>query len=172
MSHLTQELARKSYLAWSAEPFAGALHDFSVPLRKRADSRKVCGPYYMKPGKPGAGLGFYMASKGFACAAHGARFRLRLSPANDHLSDYSRLARIDGYFCDDYGMGETLQPIVALLSHGRGYLAGWTMGAGMCAALDGCIYESDADAAYAAHSMAQHDAERERDSREADADTE
>lgn len=137
------------------------LHDFSVPMRKRLEMRKVCGPYHWTPATPGKGRGFYMASEGLACAKHGSGFDLRLERANDHLRE-GRLSRIDGYFCDEGYDGETLQPIIARLPHGRGFLAGWTMGAGMCARLDGFIYENPEAAAKAAHNMAEYDAEEER----------
>lgn len=49
---------------------------------------------------------------------------------------------------------------------GRGFLAGWTMGPGMCASLDAYIYKAPEDAAHAAHSMAESDAEKNREADE------
>ena len=139
------------------------LHDFTKPLAKRAADRKFCGPYRWTPSEPGKGRGFYMASKGLACARHGAGFDLRLELANDHLGQ----SRVDGYYCDRDCDGDMLQPIIARLAHGRGFLAGWTMGAGMCAAMDtDCIYNDAESAAYAAHSKAEYDAEESRDREE------
>lgn len=140
------------------------LHDFSRPLAKRAADRKYCGPYHWTPSEPGTGRGFYTASKGLACAPHGSGFDLRLEDANEYIA--TRLSQITGYYCDDDGEGETLKPIIARLPKNRGFLAGWTMGAGMCAALDCDIYKTPQAAAFAAHSKAEHDAEA---SREADA---
>ena len=138
------------------------LHDFTVPLRKRLENRKLCGPYHWTPSEPGKGRGFYMASTGLACAKHGSGFDLRLEWANDILRG-NRLSHVMGYYCDEDSDGETLQPIVARLPHGRGFLAGWTMGAGMCASLDATIWDDIEDAAREAHRMAERDAERERD---------
>lgn len=150
-----------SYAEWSKGEFAGAVHDFTVPMRKRAESRKVVGPYYMKPMQPGAPRGFYMEGRGFAPAKHGACFDLRLEEANDHLPHSGR--RAIGYYCDE-SQDDTLQPIIARLPHGRGFLAGWTMGAGMISNIDpGTIYSDEESAAYAAHSMAEYDAEESRD---------
>ena len=139
------------------------LHDFSRPLHKRLADRKFVGPYRWRPAKPGAGLGFYCAGRGLACDPQGARFALRLSEANDALPGYSRLRHVNGYFCDACDEGDTLQPIVARLPRSRGFLAGWTMGAGMCAALDPEIYTSPRDAAFAAHDMAEREAENMRE---------
>ena len=92
----------------------------------------------------------------------GSPIALRLEEANQHLS-YSRLSNINGYYCDMDGDGDTLQPIIARLPHGRGFLAGWTMGEGMCASLDGHIWTDEEEAARAAHDLAEHDAERSRE---------
>lgn len=142
--------------------FAGAVHDFTKSLKERAKARKHCGPYHWTPCEPGGSRGFYQAQGGLYCDRSGSIFDLRLSEANGHLDRYSRLARINGYFCDDDGCGDTLQPIVARLPHGRGFLAGWTMGRGMCGAIDLAIYDEARDAAIAAHNMAEMDAERNR----------
>lgn len=134
------------------------LHDFKTAPAQRAAIRKFCGPYRWRPAQPMTGRGFYMASDGFACASHGAGFDLRLSHANDHLPG---CREADGYYCDEDGWGETMQPIVARLPKGRGFLAGWTMGAGMCASIDATIYDCERDAAWAAHSIARNAAEAE-----------
>ena len=138
--------------------------DYARPLKARAESRKVCGPYTWEPHQleRGAhpGRGFYQSPKGLAMDRHGSMFALRIEKANDHLG--GRLAQTDGYYCDESG-DETLQPIVARLAHGRGFLAGWTMGRSMCETLDGMIHDTIEDAAQAAHSLAEHDAEREHD---------
>jgi hypothetical protein len=135
------------------------LIDFKTPIRKRLESRKVCGPYRWTPSAAGKGRGFYMASNGFEMDRHGSTLRLRIEPANDHIS--GRMAGITGYYCDEHG-DQTLEPIIARLPHGRGFLAGWTMGAGMCASLGGGVYEDVEDAARGAHSLAEYDAEESR----------
>lgn len=146
------------------------LHDFSKPLAVRKESRKVVGPYRWTPSEPGKGRGFYTAQHSATeCAKHGAGFRLRLSLANDHLQG-SRLSQTYGYYIDSH-QDETIEPIVATLNHRRGFLIGWTMGAGMCAALDTTtLYTDLEDAARAAHSMADHEAENMRDNEETEND--
>lgn len=138
------------------------LIDHKRPLAERAKARKSVGPYRWRPSKPNNGRGFYQSSHGLAMDRAGSSINLRLEEANDHLRG-SRLSHISGYYCDPYGDGDTLQPIIARLPHGRGFLAGWTMGAGMCAALDSEIWETEEEAARAAHDMAERDAERERE---------
>lgn len=145
------------------------LIDFAAPLAKRKDSRRFVGPYRWTPSEPGKGRGFYCGSSETETARHGAGFRLRLDLANDHLSG-SRLSNINGYFCDHDGDGDTLRPIVARLPRSRGFLAGWTMGSGMCASLENYIYADAESAARAAHDMAEYDAERNRESSEEDED--
>lgn len=136
------------------------LIDFSRPLRERLASRKHAGPYHWTPSeKQGEGRGFYQG-KGLVMDRAGSSFALRLELANDSLRG-SRLALTNGYYCDEH-QDSTMTPIIARLPRSRGFLAGWTMGAGMCAALDFGIYETAEDAARAAHSKADHDAEKER----------
>lgn len=164
IDNVRRDLREASYLKYSPTPFAGAVHDFSRPLKSRLESRKHVGPYYINPSKPGGSRGFYTASKGLACASHGALFDLRLEDANDHLGE-SRLRFTTGYYCDEF-QDSTLQPIVARLPRGRGFLAGWTMGRGMCATLELDVYAAAEDAARAAHSAAEYAAEQEREYQE------
>lgn len=133
------------------------IHNYNRPMKERIESRKHVGPYLWKPSTPGKGRGFYCASTGLACDSNGSTFNLRLEYANDHLN--GRLSDITGYYCDEDGDGDTLQPIIARLPHGRGYLAGWTMGQGMCASIDCDIWETIEDCAREAHRMAEYDAE-------------
>lgn len=136
------------------------LRDLTAPLAKRLEShRGPCGPYRWKPTKAGSGRGFYSSSRD-RLAMGDAPLRLRLEDANDHLRG-SRTADTLGYYCD--GDGDTLQPIIARLPRGRGFLAGWTMGAGMCGSLEPDIFADETDAALAAHSIAENDAERNRE---------
>jgi hypothetical protein len=144
------------------------LIDYRRPIKIRASARKHCGPYKWSPSKPMTGRGFYMAQSGGQMDAAGSTIDLRIEPANDHLIG-SRLARINGYFCDAYG-DETMQPIIARLPHSRGFLAGWTMGAGMCGALESTVWVEPEDAARAAHDMVERDAEREREAQSQELD--
>jgi len=146
------------------------LIDYRRPLAERANARRFCGPYRWRPSQPGKGRGFYQASGALRMDRAGSSFALRLEEANAHLRE-SRLSHVTGYYCDAWG-DETLRPIIARLPRGRGFLAGWTMGAGMCAALDSTIWPDEREAALAAHDMAERDAEREREAQEADLDDE
>ena len=136
--------------------------EYARPLAKRLEARKFTGPYKWRPtNAPCEGRGFYQASSGLRMDPRGSTFDLRLEDANDHLRG-ARLAMINGYYCDDF-QSDTLQPIIARLPHGRGFLAGWTMGAGMCASLETYVWESAEEAARAAHDEAERAAERERE---------
>jgi hypothetical protein len=166
IDNIRRDLNQASYLKYSPVPFAGAIHDFTRTLPERLKRREYTGPYYWNPTQPGKGRGFYQSSKGLYCDKSGSTFDLRLEEANDHLSG-TRLAQINGYYCDQH-QDETLQPIIARLPHGRGFLAGWTMGRGMFGSIDCDIYETAEEAAYAAHSMAEHDAETSRETNDSE----
>lgn len=134
--------------------------DYKKPLRTRLADRKHCGPYQWTPDSRHEGRAFYTAMRGLEMDRHGSTFRLRLEEANEHV--IGRTARITGYYCDSDG-DCTMTPIIARLPHGRGYLAGWTMGGGMLGAVERDVYDTPEDAALAAHSIAERDAERERE---------
>lgn len=129
-------------------------------LRERLDMRKSCGPYLWTPAVPGHGRAFYQSSEGLDIGD--ATFSLRLDYANTHLPYTRRYAGVPGFYADDER--DTLYtPIIARLPHGRGFLAGWTMGTGMLASLDGRIHTDIEDAARAAFEDAEDSAERERE---------
>lgn len=159
--NVRRDLREHSWLRYTDKPFGGAVHNFSRPMRERLKSREHCGPYYYQPTAPGGGRSFYQSSKRLACGD--STFDMRLELANDHLDGWQ--TRTTAYWCDSDGFS-ALTPIVARLPHGRGFLAGWTMGEGMCGAIDLDIYGEIGDAARAAHSMAENDAEKERDYQE------
>lgn len=132
--------------------------DFRKPLAQR--KRKHTGPYRWKPAKPNTGRGFYSSSRDMLeMDKAGSTFRLRLEDANDHIT--GRLSRVTGYYADDF-QDFTFHPVIARLPRQRGFLAGYSAGAGMCAALNATIYETAEDAAYAAHSMAEYEADENR----------
>lgn len=133
-------------------------HDFQRPLRERAKARKFCGPYRWRPSEPGKGRGFYQACNGLHMDRAGSTLDLRLELANDCLPRSWR--RPDAYWADDDGFTKLI-PIVARLPHSRGFLAGWTMGEGMCASLEPEVFHEIEDAARAAHDAAEHQAEAE-----------
>jgi hypothetical protein len=86
----------------------------------------------------------------------GSTLALRLEEANDHLE--GRQSTAYGYYTDSC-CHETLTPIIARLPRRRGFLAGWTMGASMCASLSGFIHQDEREAAWAAHEEARCAAE-------------
>lgn len=71
-----------------------------------------------------------------------------------------RTIRHKGWFCDEDGFGDTMRGLVFRLPHGRGFLPAWSMGEGMCGAVDySQVYNTDTDAALAADSWAERVAE-------------
>lgn len=117
----------------------------------------VTGPYYHAP-RPveGAhpGKGFYLASDG----APGLRWVWC-----DHVEGLGRSIDHTGWFTDEHGDGEKIRGVVFRLPHGRGFMAGWSMGEGMATSLDAGTYGSEIDAAFAADGMAETAAENERE---------
>jgi hypothetical protein len=74
-------------------------------------------------------------------------------------------ARINhtGWYTDDDAVGDLMRGIVLRLPHGRGFLAGWSLGKGMASSIEGDLYTDIIEAARAADSTAQHAAENERE---------
>lgn len=120
-------------------------------LRKKRESRKYCGPYYHAP-KPTdkSGIGFYLDSAGQPFT--------RWKWCDDVLNNIGHT----GWFCDRYAAGDTIRGIVVYLPHGR-FSAGYSMGDGMASFVDGELYDDETSAAYAADSMAENAAERQRE---------
>jgi hypothetical protein len=145
-------------------------HDYAKPLKERAKARKSCGPYTWAPRDPrqSDGFNFYCKSgSGLAMDRAGSICDLRLEWARDLLPS-SRSYRLPlAYWADEFG-DCTMTPIVARLPHGKGFLAGWTMGAGMCASLSTTIWTDEQEAARAAFDEAESAAERERDYQESE----
>lgn len=77
-------------------------------------------------------------------------------------------SRVDhtGWFTTEYGDGDKIRGLVMRLPHGRGFLAGWSMGKSMASYVESSAYESEIDAARAADSLAEDVAETEREYRE------
>jgi hypothetical protein len=139
--------------------------DYSKPLAKR--KRKHAGPYrwtpqQRKPGTRHPGRAFYQHSRYMAVDSHGSTFDLRLDYANTHAPVNWRRS---GTFSNPDGNYEYVA-IIARLPSGRGFLAGWTMGNGMLASLDGTIYETIEDAASAAYDEAERACKAEQEARD------
>jgi len=119
----------------------------------------VCGPYYAQPSPVAAGGGafFYLGSD----FAPGLRLQW--------CDDINSTIRHNGWYLTDDGDGDTVRGIVARLPHSRGFLAGWSMGAGMASELAATLYDDESDAAQAADGLAECERETERDHREREA---
>lgn len=136
------------------------VRDYRRPIRERHN--KSTGPYYwtLDGNGPGNAVGFYSGRTDASMDGHGSFFALRIELANDHLGS-SRLSHTSGYYYNEFG--DTYVPIIARLPHGRGFLAGATMGAGMAGFLSRSIWETAEDAARAAHGEAERAAEEQRE---------
>lgn len=128
------------------------LHDWRAPLRRRLESRRYVGPYqYTVPALgPSAGRGYYASDDSGASETRDSMFRLRACEPPRRFDH--------GWYCDDL-QHDSIRPVVLRLPHGRGFLAGWTMGEGMASSVDFDIYTDEADAWRAADSMAERAAE-------------
>lgn len=82
--------------------------------------------------------------------------------------EISTTIRHTGWFTDEYGDGEKIRGLVMRLPHGRGFLAGWSMGKGMASEIENHIYPDEIEAAYAADRLAERvaDAQREQEQEE------
>lgn len=116
----------------------------------------ACGPYYTSPepiigGARGA-YGFYLGE----CKRMRWTWADGISGAEIHHN---------GWFCDEFG-DQTIRGIVVRLTHGR-MLAGWSMGEGMCAAIE-CdeVFTDEIEAARRADGLAESAADAEREYQE------
>lgn len=137
----------------------------SGPRARRIERRRnpFAGPYYHAP-RPitrqhrQAGRGFYLDDHG----APGLRWCWCDEVPADWICDVDPKIDHEGWFCDDFG-GEKIRGVVFKLPRNRGFLAGWSMGEGMASEVDATVYCVASDAAYAADSMAEEAAERQRE---------
>lgn len=77
--------------------------------------------------------------------------------------DVARSIRHTGWHTNPHGDGDTIRGVVFALPHGRGYLAGWSMGQGMASVIERGILSDESDAANCANDAAERAAEAERD---------
>lgn len=133
--------------------------DYSKPIKQRHAG--PCGPYMFErqPTRTGRckGFGGYL---GRGEINEGSMVRLRTIAAQAVIN-----LRHNGWYCDQFE-DQTMHGIIARLPSGRGFLAGWTMGVGMCCSFDGHIHDTIEHAAYAADEEARIGAEREREYQE------
>ena len=121
-------------------------------LRKKRETRKLCGPYYHAPKPNSDGRGFYLDDVGQPFT----RWKW--------CDDVAQSIEHTGWFTDDCGSCSKIRGIVVYLPHGR-FMAAWSMGEGMASSVNADLYDDEVSAALAADSMAEHAAERERDHR-------
>jgi len=128
------------------------IHNLMRPLSARLETRKHCGPYYGSPAYAGIDNSrFFYLDSDFMPS-------LRWQWADDVVS-----LNHTGWYSDDDGIAETIRGIVMRLPHERGFIAGWSMGESMASEIEISIYPDQESAAYAADTMAEHAAERQRD---------
>ena len=119
-------------------------------LRKKKEQRRYTGGYYHAPKPNASGKGFYLDSDNQPFT--------RWKWCDDVVQHINHT----GWFCDGYGDGSKIRGLVVYLPHGR-FMAGWSMGEGMASSVDADLYDDEISAAYAADSMAENAAEKERE---------
>lgn len=136
---------------------------YARPLAERRRTRRYCGPYRWRPCAAGRGRGFYVASHSDTTVDEpGSSFRLRFEPARNHWGG-----------AQDWSGGwdrDAWTPVVARLNHGRGFLAGASLGCGMLAFLDPEMFTDARDAAMAADDAARTAADQDTEANHADAE--
>lgn len=144
--------------------FAGFTFPRNVPIwrplnraargaRKRGEASPWCFAYRTAPSPlPNDGKGFYMDSD----FAPGLRWQ---------WCDKVEGVRIEhqGWFTDSDFQDQTIRGVVFRLPHGRGFLAGWSMGESMASEVGRRIYQCERAAARAADRDAESVAGRERE---------
>jgi hypothetical protein len=148
MSPLRKEF---TFAGFDFPRYVGTLPRGSLPDRLSRAKNPCCGPYYHAPTPNVAdGAWFYLDSDFML----GLRWRW----CDDVVSSIGHT----GWFCDEYG-DNTIRGLVMTLPHGRGFLAGWSMGASMASFVQSRVYDDEDSAAFAADSLAEHVAQHERD---------
>ena len=122
-------------------------------LRKKKEQRRYTYGYYHAPKPNASGKGFYLDSDNQPFT----RWKW--------CDDVEQSIRHTGWFCDEHGDGSKIRGLVVYLPHGR-FMAGWSMGEGMASSVEEDIYDDAISAAYAADSIAENAAEKEREYQE------
>lgn len=133
--------------------FAWPKQEWALPKGKpsqRVRKTRYTGGYYQNaPCMAGNGeIGFYWGEGG---EPSGRLWTLR-----------AKLYTRTSWYCDSF-QSDTLTAFVFALPHGRGWLAGWTMGDGMIACVDRHIHTIEHSAMWEANEMARIAAERMRE---------
>ena len=121
---------------------------------RRREPRLTGDYFYNAPPMAGTGSGGYLNQREHA---GDGMPRLRLRWAEEVLT-----LRHSGWYTDEDCSG-VMRGIIARLPRGRGFLAGWSMGANMATYLDPHIWADEREAARAADQCAEYAAEKERD---------
>jgi hypothetical protein len=124
--------------------------------------KRITGPYYQSEPAPNTdGRMFYMGEhETLGDFMPGLRWKWA-----DKCEDVGRSIDHTGWFCDDF-QEDKIRGMVFRLNHGKGFLAGWSMGEGMISSLEYEIYKTEREAAYAADRLAEKHAEADREANE------
>lgn len=146
-----------SFASFSFPKFAFMLPKGSMQKRLERKKQNFTGPYYHAPEpNQNKGVSFYLDSDFMP----GLRYQ--------YCDDIASGITHSGWYTDEHGISETIRGLVFRLPNKRGFLVGWTMGEGMASGIEtDCIYEDEMQAAYAADSIAENIAERQREYEEA-----
>lgn len=104
----------------------------------------------------GTGTNFYLASD----LAPGLRWQWADQVPNVRGINHK------GWCTNEYGDSDTIRGVVFRLNHGKGFLAGWSMGEGMASTLEPEVIEDIFEAAHRADRLAELAAEHEREYQE------
>lgn len=137
------------------ESFAGFTYPRRIARidRSKPPGKRVCAAYYLNKPAPNQGGAFFYLESDFM---PGLRWQ---------WADKVEGVRIrhEGWYADPDMGGDTIRGIVFRLPHGRGFLAGHSMGEGMATTIATVVYAEESSAAYAADRMAERAAEIERE---------
>jgi len=130
-------------------------HLWSLPkgsfAKRLARRNPVTAGEYIHGAKPGyKGMSFYLCSDFMPV--------IRWEWCDDACSSIHHT----GWYCDSF-QDSKVRGIVMRLPHNRGFLAGWSIGEGMISEIKYTIYNDETTAAWAADSIAEEVAERERE---------
>jgi len=125
--------------------------------KQRQERYKHTGGYYSAPTPNADGFSCYLDSD-FSNPIHRWKWC-------DEVADAS--IGHTGWYTDEYGDSDKIRGIVIRLNHDRGFIVGWSMGEGMATSVEtDHIYDDEVSAAYAADSLAEDAAEKEREYQE------
>lgn len=151
---------RKNFAGFSFPMYTVMLPKYPIAKRlqeyKAGNYSEISGYFRQEPNINPGGSSFYLESD----FAPGLRWE---------WCDKVEGVRIDhtGWYSDEHGISDKIRGIVMRLPHGRGFLAGWSMGENMASSVSYRVYSDIFDCAHDADRMAEKVAEHEREYQEA-----